>query len=98
VVNHILGGLINFYLGVCTISKAAVGRINWLLQRFIWNKESDKDTYVGWQWCTFPRELDGLGLLNILAKGKVLASKWTIRALGSREFWAACYRGYIGAA
>jgi len=96
VINHILGGLLNFYLGVWSILKSVVGRINLLLCSFVWNKDSGKGIEVGWQWCTFPRELGGLGLPNILARGKVLASKWTIRALCSSEFWAVCCRGYIG--
>jgi len=93
-----LGGLLNFYLGVWSLSKVAIGRINKLVRRFIWNKDSGKGIEVGWQWCSLPREKGGLGIPNILAKGVVLGSKWTTKVISSNEIWASCHRGYVESA
>ena len=48
VVNHIIGGMMNFYLGVWSLSKAAIARVNRLLGDFIWGKEEGKGIRVGW--------------------------------------------------
>ena len=62
VINHILGGLLNFYLGFCSFSKATIARINKIMRSFIWNKDSGRGIEVGWQWCILPREKGGLGI------------------------------------
>ena len=95
VVNHIIGGMMNFYLGVWSLSKAAIARVNRLLGDFIWGKKGGKGIRVGWTWCALPKEFGGLGIPNICAKGKALAAKWTIKALDSREPWAEYYKACI---
>ena len=95
VVNHIIGGMMNFYLGVWSLSKAAIARVNRLLGDFIWGKSGGKGIRVGWSWCALPRDLGGLGVPNISAKGKALAAKWTLKALDSLEPWAEWYKAHI---
>jgi len=80
------------------LSKAAIARINKLMRRFIWNKESGKGIEVGWKWCILPKEKGGLGIPNILAKGTTSTTKWTIKALSLGEPWAIWYRSYIESA
>jgi len=62
----------------------------------VWNRDSGKGIEVGWLWCTMPRHLGGLGILNISAKGLALASKWMVKAITLEEFWARYYRDIIG--
>jgi hypothetical protein len=95
VINHIIGGMMNFYLGVWALSKAAIGRINSILGDFVWGKEGGRGIRVGWSWCALPRECGGLGIPNISAKGKALAAKWTFKALESGEPWAEWYKKYL---
>lgn len=95
VVNHIIGGMMNFYLGIWSLSKAAIARVNRLLGDFIWGKEGGKGVRVGWSWCALPKALGGLGVPNIIAKGQALAAKWVPKALDSSEPWAEFFKAHI---
>ena len=95
VVNHIIGGMMNFYLGTWSLSKAAMIRVNRLLGDFVWGKEGGKGIRVGWQWCALPKGCGGLGVPNIIAKGKALAAKWVLKAIDSSEPWAELLKAHI---
>ena len=95
VVNHIIGGMMNFYLGTWSLSKAAIARVNRLLGDFVWGKEGGKGIRVGWKWCALPKACGGLGVPNISAKGKALAAKWVLKALDSLEPWAEFFKAHI---
>ena len=95
VVNHIIGGLMNFYLGTWSLSKVAIVRVNRLLRDFVWGKEGGKGIRVGWKWCALPKGCGGLGVPNIIAKAKALAAKWVLKAIDSPEPWAELLKAHI---
>ena len=69
--------------------------MNKLLGDFVWGKEGGKGIRVGWRWCALPKDMGGLGVPNISAKGKAVAAKWVLKALDSSEPWAEFFKAHI---
>jgi len=66
IINHIIGGMLNFFLNIWFISKSVVQGVNMMLRRFLLNKDRNKVIEIGWKWCIQGKENKGLGVVNIL--------------------------------
>ena len=74
----VINSLPMYYLGLIQISKAVAQKIISLQSRFFWGVSGSKKRMQTMKWRTIqlPKELEGLGVGDILLKNVALLYKW----------------------
>jgi hypothetical protein len=93
-VNLILMSLTMFMLSFFEVPREVLARLDQIRSRFIWNEEGHKRKYklTKWNIVCSPKDLGGLGVIDLDLQNKCLLSKWIFKLINEDGLWQTILR------
>jgi hypothetical protein len=93
-INSVLTSLAIFMMSFFEVPKGVLEKIDYFRSRFFWQGDGHKKKYrlARWDVLCQPKELGGLGILNLEIQNKCLLSKWLYKLLNEEGMWQSLLR------
>ena len=93
-INSVLTSLAMFMMSFFEVPKGVLEKIDYFRSRFFWQGEGHKKKYrlAKWDVICQPKEVGGLGILNLEVQNKCLLSKWLYKLLNEEGMWQSLSR------
>jgi hypothetical protein len=93
-INSVLTSLAMFMMSFFEVPKGVLEKIGYFRSRFFWQGEGHKKKYrlVRWEVICQPKELGGLGILNLEIQNRCLLSRWLYKLLNEEGMWQSLLR------
>jgi hypothetical protein len=93
-INSVLTSLAMFMMSFFEVPKGVLEKIDYFRSRFFWQGEGHKKKYrlAKWDVICQPKEVGGLGILNLEVHNKCLLSKWLYKLLNEEGMWQSLLR------
>lgn len=88
-INSVLTSLVMFMMTFFEVPREILGKLERIRSRFFWVGEGHKKKYSLTKWsivCT-PRDMGGLGVLDLDLQNKCLLSKWLFKLINEEGLW-----------
>lgn len=91
-INAVLTSLPMFFMSIFNLPKWVIREIDKVRKKFLWHGEiSDRNWYmIAWEKVIKPKDMDGLGVINLQQMNKALLMKWQWHWHASDNNWWKC--------